>query len=90
MMHEENDGWTFMPRGPEATDRKITLEELRKYGRYDEGLKLLTGSVATLHSPHGRLAGCSSWRLRFVVYPEWRQFKPEVILMAENLYGLVS
>ena len=26
------------------------------------------GSVATLQSPRGRLAGCSSWHLRFVVY----------------------
>jgi NAD(P)-dependent dehydrogenase (short-subunit alcohol dehydrogenase family) len=26
------------------------------------------GSVATLQSPRGRLAGCSSWRLRFAVY----------------------
>ena len=26
------------------------------------------GSVATLQLPRGRLAGCSSWRLRFAVY----------------------
>ena len=26
------------------------------------------GSVATLQSPRSRLAGCSSWRLRFAVY----------------------
>jgi hypothetical protein len=26
------------------------------------------GSVATLHSPRGRLAGCASWHLRFVTY----------------------
>jgi len=25
-------------------------------------------SVATLHSPRGRLAGCSSWPLRFLVF----------------------
>jgi len=27
-----------------------------------------SGSVATLQSPRGRLAGCSSWPLRFAVY----------------------
>jgi hypothetical protein len=31
-------------------------------------LLVLKGSVATLQSPHGRLARCSSWHLRFVVY----------------------
>jgi hypothetical protein len=36
--------------------------------------------------PRGRLAGCSSWHLRFVVYFKWRQFEPEVILLAVGWY----
>jgi hypothetical protein len=32
--------------------------------------------------PSGRLAGCSSWRLRVCGLFKWRQFEPEVILLA--------
>src|SRR5258708_24171183 len=41
---------------------------LRRYGPEAEGLRDLLGSVATLQSSGDRLAGCSSWHLRFVVY----------------------
>jgi hypothetical protein len=46
----------------------------------------ISGRVPTLQSPHGRLAGCSSWHLRFVVFFKWRQFEPEVILLAVGWY----
>src|SRR6266446_2289216 len=42
----------------------------------------ILGSVATLQSPRGRLAGCSSWRPSVCGLFKWRQFEPEVILMA--------
>ena len=37
-------------------------------GRLHMFTRALDGSVATLQSPGGRLAECSSWHLRFVVY----------------------
>ena len=42
--------------------------------------------LATLQAPRDRLAGCSSWHLRFVVLFKWRQFEPEVILLAVGWY----
>ena len=42
------------------------------------------GSVATLQVPRDRVAVCSSWPLRFAV--KWRQFEPEVILLAVGWY----
>jgi hypothetical protein len=36
--------------------------------REGDEVNLKKGRVATLHSPRGRLAGCSSWHLRFVTY----------------------
>jgi hypothetical protein len=42
ILHEENDGWTFMRRGAEATEREITLDELKNYSpHYENGLKLI-------------------------------------------------
>jgi hypothetical protein len=45
MMHEENDGWRYLHRGPEAADWAITLEEVRlQYpSHYEEARKLLEG-----------------------------------------------
>jgi hypothetical protein len=46
----------------------------RKTGKIDAakgiiyGVSVISGSVATLQVPRDRLAGCSSWHLRFVVY----------------------
>jgi hypothetical protein len=42
-MHEENDGWTFLRNGPEASDWVISPEQLRNTypGLYAE----LTGSA---------------------------------------------
>jgi transposase-like protein len=47
--------------------------------------------LQTLQSPRDRLARCSSWHLRFVVYSsgdnfKWRQFEPGVILLAVGWY----
>ncbi len=33
-----------------------------------------------------RLAGCSSWPLQCAVYSKWRQFEPEMILLAVGWY----
>jgi hypothetical protein len=44
LLHEENDGWTFMRRGAEATERVIALEELKKsYSprHYEDALRQL-------------------------------------------------
>jgi hypothetical protein len=43
MMHEENDGWSFLKQGPQASDWPITLEEVRLTypGHYDEARELL-------------------------------------------------
>ena len=41
----ENDGWTYMRRGPEARDWPVSLEELKKTyspGHYEKAVKLLT------------------------------------------------
>lgn len=49
ILHEENDGWTYLRRGAEETECVITLEELRKtYGlrHYEDALRQL----ATLRS----------------------------------------
>ena len=42
-MHEKNDDWTFLRKGPQATDKEITLEDLKRYDsrHRDEALKLL-------------------------------------------------
>ena len=39
-----------------------------------------------MQSRRDRLAGCSFWTLRFAVYFKWRQFEPEVILLAVGWY----
>jgi hypothetical protein len=44
------------------------------------------GSVATLQSPRGRLAECSSWHLWVCGLFKCRQFEPEVILLAVGWY----
>jgi len=43
VLHEENDGWTFLRRGAEAVETIVTLDELKwgYPGRYEEALKLL-------------------------------------------------
>jgi hypothetical protein len=44
ILHVENDGWTFLRRGAEETERVITLEELKKtYGshHYEDALRQL-------------------------------------------------
>jgi hypothetical protein len=52
----------------------------------DQLVTALHGSVATLQLPCGRLAGCSSWRLRFAVYSNGVKFEPGLILMAVGWY----
>jgi hypothetical protein len=45
MMHVENDGWTYMRRGPEGQDWEVSLEELNKRypsHHYEKALKLRT------------------------------------------------
>src|SRR3984893_16196084 len=46
----------------------------------------MAGSVATLQVARDRLAGCSSWPLRFAVYSSGGNLKPEVILLAVGWY----
>src|SRR5262249_38125121 len=43
MLHQENDGYTFMRRGAEAVDEPITLEEVRQHYplHYEEAKALL-------------------------------------------------
>src|SRR3984893_12819489 len=70
--------------GPEHPDEALSLENyavlLRNMGRPEDAAPLdfrakairakhaFSESVATLQSPRDRLAGCSSWHLRFAVY----------------------
>src|SRR6201993_4327071 len=44
------------------------------------------GSVATLQSPRGRLAGCSSWPPRFAVYSSGGNSSRKFILLAVGWY----
>jgi len=43
MMHEENDGWSFLKQGPQSADWPVTLEEVRQQypGHYDEAVEEL-------------------------------------------------
>jgi hypothetical protein len=43
-------------------------------GEWFSRLQAAKGSVATLQVPRDRLAGCSSWHLRFVVYSSGDNF----------------
>src|SRR4029077_20902959 len=50
-------------------DAQLTrLVPAKHMGLIEHRCRLFIGSVATLQLPRGRLAGCSSWRLRFAVY----------------------
>jgi hypothetical protein len=31
ILRSENDGWTFVNRGPKAVDREVTLEEVKNH-----------------------------------------------------------
>jgi hypothetical protein len=43
MMHEENDGWSFLKQGPQSGDWPVTLDEVRSQypNHYEEARKLL-------------------------------------------------
>jgi hypothetical protein len=41
ILHEENDGWTFLRRGPEAHEEIVTLDDLRNYPRLLEDAQRL-------------------------------------------------
>lgn len=54
ILHEENDGWTFVRRGAEASERVVTLDYLKKtYSshHYEEALRQLAALELKLNLP---------------------------------------
>jgi hypothetical protein len=43
ILHTENDGWTYLRRGPEAVEKTVSLEWLKNHepNRYAEAVKML-------------------------------------------------
>lgn len=45
VMNVENDGWTFVTKGPERTEQSVTLESLQGTEYYNEAISSLKASI---------------------------------------------
>jgi len=56
-LHEENDGPTYLRRGPEASEREITLDELARRHTWQGAAEKLLAALIEQEQTHKFLMG---------------------------------